>query len=690
MSEESIEKWIKKLSSLDPGEKESASEVIAILAPVRTAEIIQYDGLPPLIACLKDDSDNVRKNAILAISCIVAKGEGAVVVKSGALEHLVNCLTDKNALVREKTAWAFKELAGVGEVEAIIRSGALRNLVTSLTDTNPEARRWSVATMGRIAERGWAKVIVQCGGVEKLIKCLKDDDSKIRSESAGAIGLIAKHGEAKNIIETDALMELVNCLSDKSTDVREDAVRAISEFAEAGEVEAIVLAGALGPLIGCLSDKSEYVRRYAALTIAKIAESEWSKSLANMGAASALANCLADESEFVRESAIRALRSLGAIDELRKLLNDERKIKIWNELTGKFETITLGEFVGQIIEMMGVEKDTNAKINDTKIELENTSARIVRFESAGFDVREAKRIFQDAERKLKERDVEGCNALLEEERKILAKLEQDIKPKIDIRFEGIDELKRNISTNGRIYLENIGNVNLSDILCEIKPREKECLVVRWNMNKIPKLEVNKETSLEFSIIAEESGIYTIFVLLTYKDACNNREHKQEIPWNIKVSEPFPKEPKEWAEALSKIDVEKVNTYTPIVEYIMSIEPEQLSSFIGAIISNEETAEKFIEIARRINALNNKKYFSGEGTRTQPLYLKDFYGGLYSIAYMLCNGEVWVLDINCQYITQPIEMYNEKAEAYGLSKIKIRSKKEGDYRKYYLSTFTEKG
>jgi vesicle coat complex subunit len=225
MSEESIEKWIKKLSSLDPGEKESASDVIAILAPVRAREIIQYDGLPPLIACLKDDSENVRKNAILAISCIVAKGEGAVVVKSGALEHLVNCLTDKNALVREKTAWAFKELAGVGEVEAIIRSGALRNLVTSLTDTNPEVRRWSVATMGRIAERGWAKVIVQCGGVEKLIKCLKDDDSKIRSESAGAIGLIAKHGEAKNIIETDALMELVNCLSDKSTDVRKDARR---------------------------------------------------------------------------------------------------------------------------------------------------------------------------------------------------------------------------------------------------------------------------------------------------------------------------------------------------------------------------------------------------------------------------------------------------------------------------------
>jgi HEAT repeat protein len=227
--------------------------------------IIKYI-IKPLIAALSSDDENVRKEAIEALSQL---GKLAV-------EPLIQALSSDDGKVCIGAATA---LGRIGDLRAI------EPLINALKDYSEAVRLASAEALAKIGEPA----------VEPLIQALNSDSWLVRSGAANALGKIG---------DPRAVEPLINALKDESWQVRLAAANALGSMGDPRAVE---------PLISALSDNNENVRLAAIAALTSIGEP----------AIGPLINALQDDNEDILEGAVDVLSRIGdpAIEPLLNAIN---------------------------------------------------------------------------------------------------------------------------------------------------------------------------------------------------------------------------------------------------------------------------------------------------------------------------------------------------------------------------------
>lgn len=258
--------------------------------------------VPPLIASLKDNDDEVRSYAAFALGKFGPKAQIAV-------QPLTKALKDKEEGVRVNAASALacidrhrtKEMLAylmkvmkegnsrsrtfvVNALRNIASKEALAALSEALADDDKAVRVAAASALqgfGRKAEPV----------VPALIRALSDTVAEVRQEAAGALGEVGPGAKT-------AVRPLVNALKDKDWEVRWTAAGALGAIGTAAR-------SAERPLTAALEDDNPIVRVHAACALARI-NPELTDAMVPR-----LVRALQNDNASVRVSAIGGLTALG-------------------------------------------------------------------------------------------------------------------------------------------------------------------------------------------------------------------------------------------------------------------------------------------------------------------------------------------------------------------------------------------
>jgi len=202
-------------------------------AVIALGEIGDERAVESLIATLKDEDSNVRKNAAEALGKI--GDERAVeplkqalkdkskdvqiwaafgLYKSGdtqKIEFLITALKDKDVIVRLAATWALGELTDPRAVEP---------LITALKDEEYMVRYWAAEALEEINPK-WRETEEAKRKVPEFISALKDEDMNIRSGAARALG---------ELKDPRAVEPLITALKDEDWHVRSEAAKALNKI----------------------------------------------------------------------------------------------------------------------------------------------------------------------------------------------------------------------------------------------------------------------------------------------------------------------------------------------------------------------------------------------------------------------------------------------------------------------------
>ncbi len=163
--EKEIEKLIKQLKDEDEDVRWEAA--LALVMIDEKAE----KAVPALIVALKDEAENVRRSAARALGMIGEKADEAV-------PALIEALKDEERRVRFAAARALGMISEKAEK-------AVPVLIVALKDEAENVRRSATRALGMIGEKS----------VPALIEALKDEDEKVRKGVAQALGMISEKAE---------------------------------------------------------------------------------------------------------------------------------------------------------------------------------------------------------------------------------------------------------------------------------------------------------------------------------------------------------------------------------------------------------------------------------------------------------------------------------------------------------------
>ena len=191
--------------------------------------------MPALIEALKDDDNEVRRNAASALGRIGPAAEAAV-------PALIEALKDDDNEVRRNAAFALGRIGPAAEA-------AVPALIEALKDEDSDVQRRAAFALGRIGPAAEA-------AVPALIEALKDEDSDVQRRAASALGRIGLAAEA-------AVPALIEALKDGDRDVRRSAADALGRIGPAAEA-------AVPALIEALKDEDSWFRNSAAFALGRI------------------------------------------------------------------------------------------------------------------------------------------------------------------------------------------------------------------------------------------------------------------------------------------------------------------------------------------------------------------------------------------------------------------------------------
>ncbi|MCB0323248.1 MAG: HEAT repeat domain-containing protein [Bdellovibrionales bacterium] len=238
------------------------------LGKVRKTDEMIEEGVPALIAAVRDPNDFVRKTAVPALGDVGPQAKAAVGV-------LVELLTDPDPQMRRSAAYS---LGKIGHHAA----PAVEPLIDLLRDPDKEIRK-AVA---------WALGIIGPEAVPRLATACTDRVTEVRAGCVFALGTIGPNAIA-------ALPQLRQCLLDPEVEVRYNAAKAIGNLRAAKEAEQ-----AVEPLIRLLDDTDPDVRWVAAEALRKIG------------------------TEQAMEAWLRYEAQPTTLDLLKQLFNDDKQIRI--------------------------------------------------------------------------------------------------------------------------------------------------------------------------------------------------------------------------------------------------------------------------------------------------------------------------------------------------------------------------
>jgi HEAT repeat protein len=350
-SQKAVEALTQALSSEDSDVRWAAAEVLGMIASEQAIE--------PLMQALNDDDSEIREAAVEALgeiaspesaeSLIEAIGDedsnvGAAAARAlgkigsqRVVKPLVDALKHEDGEIRETAAEA---LGKIGDQRAV------EPLVSILNDEDSFVRGTAADALGKIGDRRAAEGLIQLlndaysdvrwaaaealgriadpKGIEPLVRVFRDESSDVRDAAARALGRI---GSQK------AVDSLISALDDADQLVRQSAVVALGEI---GSREAIE------PLINALDHRDMEVRREAAVALGKIGSQQAAGSstyaikrnrryireaspfasdeIYGQKVIEPLIHALKDDSTAFKQDVVGALRRIGTVVALEKLL----------------------------------------------------------------------------------------------------------------------------------------------------------------------------------------------------------------------------------------------------------------------------------------------------------------------------------------------------------------------------------
>jgi len=326
-----------QLGSSDGTMRSKAALILGELGDARAVE--------PLIAALKDEHENVRSEATLALGLvgnvalkplIAGLEDSDASVRQGvaealelledarAVDPLIAALKDKHESVRRSATralghiWQLPDLTRLGSSDRRTRSKAAKALgelkdtraveplIATLKDSNTEVR----------SEATSAVALLGNAAVEPLIAALKDSDAPVRQGAAEALGLLGSQLEDAALCGW-VMESLIATLKDGNEYVQSAAAEALGELGDVRAVE---------PLIAALKDDHEDVRLPVTEVLGRLGAQLKDNAL-RAQVVELLIAVLKDEHESLRRSATRALGQLWQLPELTRLASSEWNVR---------------------------------------------------------------------------------------------------------------------------------------------------------------------------------------------------------------------------------------------------------------------------------------------------------------------------------------------------------------------------
>jgi len=220
--------------------QERAACVLADLA--RSSEskidIVQADGVKPLVSMLSSASSKAQTAASVALSHLACTGDNkATIAKSGGIDSLVAVLAGSNRDAKRPATSALCQLTNTSENKAeIVNAGGIP-LVVQVMNDDPQTQESAAQVLAELAkgQLPQKQEMVEAGGIESITLALKEGTPGAQRFAASALWGLASCGEFKRpIVDAGAVPHLVALLRNAG-EAQGYAVAALSQLAETGE-----------------------------------------------------------------------------------------------------------------------------------------------------------------------------------------------------------------------------------------------------------------------------------------------------------------------------------------------------------------------------------------------------------------------------------------------------------------------
>ncbi|MDD5436422.1 MAG: HEAT repeat domain-containing protein, partial [Candidatus Omnitrophica bacterium] len=242
--------------------------------------------IAPLIEVLRDDSNDLRKAAVEALSKF---GESAIPLLVEALKNESATVRKHAAEVLDKLNWEPQTeseekayLLAKADLAMLLKAGdeqAIRFIEEALKDKNVSVRISIVCTLSSAGRPA----------VQYLVEKLKDENSGVREVAVRGLGEIG---------DPQTIQSLIDVLRDKESYVRVSAVKALGKIGDKR---------AMQPLSERLSDADSNVRLSAVKALARFPDAQ---------VVSGLVKALSDKNQPVCEAAAESVKEMKAVPQL--------------------------------------------------------------------------------------------------------------------------------------------------------------------------------------------------------------------------------------------------------------------------------------------------------------------------------------------------------------------------------------
>ena len=296
------------------------------LDPAARDEIVNRDGIRPLVALLEHEGRNTKMFAARVLARLSKAHEAtqSAIAEAGAIVPLVALLDGTEGMeAQEESAGALYALAeNERNRVAITESDGIGRLVMLLGCDNPNAREHAEGALVRLSIENANRVLI----IKKLVDMLQDSGTHAQEQAAAALANLARESQdnRKSIIEANGIGPLLALLDSASTRAKENSVGAITQLCRKSKENQMIVAkaGGIPKLVAVIqSFSSTTMKEMAAVqlcTLAAEAIKEMSASnkrnqdaIAEAGAIPPLVAMLASPAAQMQANAAGALANLA-------------------------------------------------------------------------------------------------------------------------------------------------------------------------------------------------------------------------------------------------------------------------------------------------------------------------------------------------------------------------------------------